>query len=154
MMMKGLIALLAVVALCSTALALYTVSDKGEWPESWPKELEPLRKQSRTLVGPMVENRHYAIRFYKREEFESAWPHILKVKNSGAPIRLLRGENFFLGGDSKAGVVLHCPPAGGADNKATSVDLVVDGEIIDLTRIRLPPNTPIIDERFKDGKEK
>src|SRR5215813_10523405 len=99
------IGLLVAMAFCAVApaYALYTVSDKGEWPESWPKELEPLRKQSRTLVGPMVENRHYAIRFYKREEFESAWPHILKVKNSGAPIRLLRGENFFLGGDSKAG---------------------------------------------------
>jgi hypothetical protein len=29
--------------------------------------------------------------------------------------------------------------------------LIVDGEIVDLNRISLPPDTPIIDERFKDG---
>jgi hypothetical protein len=31
---------------------------------------------------------------------------------------------------------------------------VVDGEIVDLNRIPLPPDTPIIDERFKDGDKK
>ena len=72
------------------------MSEKGTWPKSWPKELEPLRKQSRTLVGPEALNRHYAIRFTKREELESAWPHILKVKSKGAPVILVRGPNFFL----------------------------------------------------------
>lgn len=28
------------------------------------------------------------------------------------------------------------------------------GEIVDLNRIPLPADTPIIDERFKDGKNK
>jgi len=32
--------------------------------------------------------------------------------------------------------------------------LVVDGEIVDLTRIPLPADTPIVDERFKDGASK
>src|SRR5205085_7630343 len=83
--MKRAIALLAAIAVCAVpAYALYEVSFKGEWPNTWPKELEPLRKQSRTLVGPEVENRHFAIPFAKREEFESAWPHILKVKSKGA----------------------------------------------------------------------
>ena len=31
------------------------------------------------------------------------------------------------------------------------IQLIVDGEIVDLNRIPLPPDTPIIDERFKDG---
>jgi hypothetical protein len=174
--MKKAIAFLAAVAfwaVCSTAYAVYSGVDRGTWPKSWPKELEPLRKQSRTLEGPMVANRHYAIRFTKREEFESAWPHILKVKTKGAPVFLVRGPNFFLRENSKAGVVVHCPPLGQADNPATPeapipgvtearmrwmnttfIELVVDGEIVDLNRIPLPADTPIIDERFKDGKNK
>ena len=36
----------------------------------------------------------------------------------------------------------------------TYIELVVDGEIVDLNRIPLPPDTPIIDERFKDAKNK
>jgi hypothetical protein len=173
--MKQPIAFLAVaagLAMCSTASALYSVAFTGTWPKSWPAELESLRNQSRTLVGPEVENQHYAIPFSKREEFEAAWPHLLKVKSKGAPIILVRGPNFFLG-DGKAGVVVHCPPAGQAKNPATPeapipgetdvrsrwmyttyIELVVDGEIVDLNRIQLPPDTPIIDERFPEGKKK
>jgi hypothetical protein len=130
----------------------YSVSDQGTWPKSWPKELEPLRKQARTLVGPKVEYRNYAIPFTKREEFESAWPHLLKVKSNGAAVHLVRGPNFFLGEQNKAGVVVHSPPLGRED--PTYVILVVDGEIVDLNRIPLPADTPIIDERFKDEQNK
>jgi hypothetical protein len=146
-------AVLAAVVLCvvGPAYALYTVNDRGEWPPSWPRELEPLRKQSRTFVGPQVLNRHYAIPFTKREEFESAWPHILKVKGKGVPVRLVRGPNFFLGENGNAGVVIHCPPLGQSDEPAT-IELVADGEIVDLNRIPLPADTPIVDERFKDRK--
>ena len=34
----------------------------------------------------------------------------------------------------------------------TYIELVVDGEIVDLNRIPLPADTPIVDERFKDEK--
>ena len=154
--MKRTIAFVAAIILCAagSAYALYVVSDKGDWPTTWPRELEPLRKQARTLVGPEVESRHYAIPFAKREEFESAWPQLLKVKSKGAPIILVHAPNFFLG-DGKAGVVVHAPPAGQEDNpatrEATCIELVVDGAIVDLNRIPLPPDTPIIDHRFKDG---
>jgi hypothetical protein len=70
------------------------------------------------------------------------------VKSKGAPVRLVRGPNFFLGEDRKAGVVIHCPPLGQSDDPAT-IELVVDGDIVDLNRIPLPADTPIIDERFK-----
>jgi hypothetical protein len=69
---------------------------------------------------------------------------------------------------STAGVVVHCPPLDQADapapqeapipggtaervrgSKAISLELVVDGEIVDLNRISLPADTPIIDDRFK-----
>jgi hypothetical protein len=32
--------------------------------------------------------------------------------------------------------------------------LIVDAEIVDLNRIPLPPDTPIIEERFKDEQSK
>ncbi|MBL6707100.1 MAG: hypothetical protein ISQ06_13380 [Planctomycetaceae bacterium] len=108
------------------------------------------------------------MRFKTREEFEAAWPHILKVKSQGAPIFLKQGPNFFLDKDH-AGVVVHCPPKGQWDDPKTPespiegyptrsrsrwqwtnyIELVVDGEIVDLNRIPLPADTPIIDERFK-----
>ncbi|HEX4588757.1 MAG TPA: hypothetical protein VH120_02430 [Gemmataceae bacterium] len=157
----------------SAAYALYSVSYTGDWPKTWPAELEPLRKQARTLVGPLVECRHYAIPFANREEFEAAWPHLLKVKTKGAPIFLVRGPSFYLGDKATAGVVVHSPPEGQAKNPATPegpipgvehprtrwmnttfIELVVDGQIVDLNRLPLPPDTPIIDERFKTEPSK
>ena len=35
--------------------------------------------------------------------------------------------------------------------KTIYIELIVDGEIIDLHRIPLPADPPIIDERFKDA---
>lgn len=161
---SALLALVALGAVCSTVYADYSVSDKGTWPESWPKELELLRKQARTFEGPLVPLLHYAIPFTKREDFESAWPHLLKVKSQGAPIILRRGPNFWLGTGMNAGVCVHSPPAdekapiadaknvGKNWEKTTYIELVVDGEIVDLNRLPLPPDTPIIDERFKEQK--
>jgi hypothetical protein len=83
---------------------------------------------------------------------------------------LVRGPNFFLGDNKKAGVVVHCPPLGQAANPVTPegpipdstnarerwmytnyIELIVDGDVVDLNRIALPEDTPIIDERFKDS---
>ena len=158
---------------CSAVYALYGVTDKGTWPQSWPKELEPLRKQSRTLVGPTVDQSHYLIPFSKRDEFEAAWPHFLKVKSKGAPIFLVRGPRTDFFAVKPAGVVIRSPPPGQNNNPATPeapipgvveprmrwmnttyIELAVDGDIVDLNRIPLPPDTPIIDERFGDGEKK
>ncbi len=35
--------------------------------------------------------------------------------------------------------------------RTIDIELIVDGEIVDLNRIPLPADTPIIDERFKDS---
>jgi len=152
--MKRTIAVVAAIAFCAVCAvhAEYAVTPEGTWPKSWPKELEPLRKQSRTLVGPVVEYRHYAIPFTNREEFESAWPHLLKVNSKGAALRLVRAPNFFLGEHAKAGVVVHCPLLG--QEGTTYLELVVDCDIVDLNRIPLPADTPIVDERFRDGQNK
>jgi hypothetical protein len=139
----------------------YSVEDRGVWPESWPKELESLRKTARTFEGPLQPLLHYGIKFTTREEFEAAWPHLLKVKSKGAPIVLRRGPNFWLGGASH-GVCVHTPPAdtkplSGPDVNSSRwemsnyIELIVDGTIVDLNRIFLPTDTPISDERFKEG---
>ncbi len=136
---------------------------KGTWPKTWPSELEPLRELSQTFEGGEILLQHFAIPFDKREDFESAWPHLLSVKTPGAPILLrAKSENWLSG--KAAGVCMHAPPRSQKarspkpedDNdefKWTSVyiELVVDGEVIDLNRIPLPQDTPIIDERFKSG---
>jgi len=166
--MKRTTALLAAILFCvaGPVYALYTFSDRGEWPKSWPEELEGLRKQSRTLAGPMEMLLHYGIPFTEREAFEEAWPYLLTVKTHRAPIVLRRGPSFWLGqGEGDAGVCIHAPPegeapvadakeAGGQWERTVYIELIVDGEIVDLNRIPLPPDTPIIDERFKDGQSK
>jgi hypothetical protein len=145
----------------SSAYADYVVTDNGTWPKSWPVELEPLRKSARTLEGPLQLLLHHAIPFTKRDEFESAWPHLLKVKSKGAPIVLVRGPSFWLGEGKDAGVCVHTPPEGQAPivdgkdakgnwEKTIYIELIVDGQIIDLNRIPLPADTPIIDQRFKE----
>ena len=149
-------------SLVSSVHADYSVTDHGTWPKSWPKELEPLRKQARTFEGPRQPYQNYAVAFTTRDEFESAWPQLLKVKTTGAPIVLKRGPSFWLGDKSTAGVCIHTPPAGEApipDGKAVNgnweqtiyIELIVDGNIVDLNRIPLPADTPIIDERFKEA---
>jgi hypothetical protein len=166
----ALLAAIAVFAAGSAVYADYSVAKKGEWPASWPKELQHLRKQSRTLEGPLVPLLHYEIPFTKREEFESAWPHLLKVKSRGAPVILMRGPDTWLGNKIAAGVRIHCPPAqtdkranpeqpltgqGGVRQRwmwTNYIELIVDGDIVDLNRIPLPADTPIVDERFKGGE--
>ena len=154
------LAALALGAACAVASADYSVKNHGSWPADWPQELEPLRKQALTLEGPLVPNLHYAIPFSSQEEFEAAWPHLLKVKTPGAPIVLRRGPSFWLSKDAAAGAVIHTPPEGAAApadaksvgnrmEKTIYIELVVDGQIVDLNRIALPPDTPIVDQRFE-----
>lgn len=164
------VATVVVLATYRAAHALYEVIDEGVWPKTWPAELEPLRKTSRTLEGPMIAHRHYEIPFTKREDFEAAWPHLLKVKSKSSPVILVRkpGVNVY---DLKAGVIVHARPEG-QDRKAhpeaplpgqrdprstwmwtTYIELVADGQVVDLNRIPLPSDTPIVDERFRDLEE-
>ena len=164
---------LCVLCFASPAFALFVVTKKGLWPKNWPDQLETLREKSVTYEGPKRPFRCYAIPLNTREEFESIWPHIVKVKSPGAPIVLRRGPSYWFGGENgrwfdgekKTGVCIHTPPEG--DTPTTGyqirresleqtiyIELIVDGEIIDLNRIQLPPDTPIIDERFKEPESK
>ena len=160
---------LAISAACS-AFALDVITDRGTWPKSWPSELEPLRPQARTVRGGAADTTFYDIPFTKREELESAWPHILAVKTKGAPIILVRGPVTTPGGKViRAGVRIHCPPGqvgepvrpagpipGQSDARhswlgTNYIELFVDGDVVDLNRIPIPEDTPMIDERFMGG---
>jgi len=203
----------------------------GTWPDTWPEQLEPYRKQAWTLeithVMPLVPRNPrphglhetvYKISFDTPEDFEEAWPAILQVKDKGAPL-ILESSPFYyprLGRGIETGVLILCPiggklvtgdgtikftdrwgtierafnglledlpeyvvaddgkwvPFDGSEGEdfifrerdrsfidralrrgsifqaRTDIVLITDGKIVDLNRIRLPANTPIIDNRF------
>ena len=158
-------------AFCSAYAMDATITERGTWPKSWPPELEPLRGRARSVRGGAADKTIYELPFTKREEFESAWPHILAVKTEGAPVILVRGPDMYPGSKIKnAGVRIHCPPGqvgepvpparsipGQSDPRVSwlrtnYIELFVDGDVVDLNRIPLPADTPIIDERFKGGR--
>ena len=167
------VALLTLIVFCAVgpAYALYKVFNEGTWPKSWPKELEPLRKQARTYEGPVKLFRRYLIPFTKQGEFEAAWPYLLKVKTKGAPVFLVPGPRTDFFAINPAGVLVHAPPvdidrlaqperpldgdmdAGTKWANTTYIELAVDGKIVDLNRIQLPSDCQIIDERFKAAKK-
>jgi hypothetical protein len=164
--MRSLLTILLTIAVFGAiSWADYAVSDRGEWPNTWPKELDSVRDQACTLVGPKQLFRLYEIPFAKREEFEAAWPHLLKVKAPGAPVILTHPPIKAHIKNFTAGVFIHSPPEGTADQPprdttvvrdrwlySTYIELVVDGQIVDLNRIQLPKDTPIVDERFDAQK--
>ena len=220
MRQKSVLALAVVTAslVASVCFAMYSVADRGMWPDSWPKPLDRLRAQARTLDhGDFTV---YEIPFTTRAEFESAWPHILTVKSAQAPLVLLSSPDKWLGDSIAAGVRIRCPPTGqlvnfqganyppgsesaipdgkflrvgppwpddikspsgalpeyviidngkwrafdqkdfGGPNERTirrarvEIELIVDGDVVNLNRIPLPADTPLIDKRFRgaDGK--
>lgn len=153
---------------------LDAVGPGGKWPESWPKELEPFRAQSSTRLSGIAQSLTYEIPFNNRADFEAAWPHLLKIKTQGAPVCLVKHSTPGLRGEIRAGVYVRCPPSERGElnmkrvveavpkgtkwepyrGRMISLELVVDGEIVDLNRIELPAETPIIDARFMEQKEK
>jgi hypothetical protein len=202
------------VFLCPTlCLALVIINVRGLWPESWPKELEPYRKQAKTYeIGTGTQENAYEINFKDREEFEEVWPTVLKLKSKGAPLILRSIEPFKSGslfnneqpviriygpvhpayGYSRPGgkmlrpgppwpesiksprgelpeyvtisedgnswvAVQEIPPIekvkGFLYRARIEIELVVDGNIIDLNRIHLPADTPIIDKRTLSDKQ-
>ncbi len=163
-----------------TAGSVYALSfggPGGAWPKTWPKELEPLRKQASTWYhGQKNETGQqytcYNIPFANRKEFESAWPHILTLTNKGVPVTLFRGpmtpqkkssgrqlpqapqRYIRIGSPTTGGVTIVAlvemtspPPRPAASVVIIGIELVVDGDVVDLNRISLPADTPIIDKR-------
>lgn len=146
------IILATAIVLCAVGSA-YAISfggPGGKWPSTWPKELEPFRKQAWTWehgFGGMS----YDIPFASRKDFEAAWPHILKLKSKGASVTLRRGPHLRVDDDKQSAGVCVRPLHNGTAT-VTHLMLVVDGAIVDLNRIPLPPDTPVMDLRFEDKK--
>ncbi|MBM80463.1 MAG: hypothetical protein CMJ78_07710 [Planctomycetaceae bacterium] len=172
--MKRATILVPMIVLCmmGTVYALSIGGPGGAWPKDSPKQLEALRKRAWTwLHGRYVRDRgqfvSYEIPFKDRDEFEAAWPHILKFfKAKGTKVTLVRGNHIRVSlptsGSKSAGVrIMGLVPVdalvarskidGPASHQkitVTDIQLVVDGKIVDLNRIRLPANTTIEDRRF------
>jgi hypothetical protein len=170
--MAGLLVTLMVAAVAARLCADVSIEDRGSWPDTWPKELEPLRANSRTIEGPLGGFLHYEIPFAERDAFESAWTHLLKVKSPQTPLVLMRGPytgtGAKKGSSMKAGVLINSYPSTRTAADAATPDapakdtapestitttlvLVVDGDVVDLNRIPLPRSTHIQDERFKNS---
>ncbi len=191
--------MLAISMACGVCYALIEIAERGTWPDSWPKELEPYRDQARTLgVATGIQETVYEIPFDSREEFEKAWPHILKLKSKGSRLILEKSPSRFCGLAMATGVRILWPSAGfselpdgtrlqaappwpdsikfasgelpeyvmheggqwvpftsGRERKGflhrarVDIMLVTDGQVVDLNRIELPGETPILDRRFK-----
>ena len=73
---------------------LHADSIGNEWRGDRMRRGDPQEIHIRPAV---VLQLRYLIPFIKREDFESAWPHLLKVKSKGAPLILMRGgkTDFF-----------------------------------------------------------
>jgi hypothetical protein len=214
---------LLVVCFCwhTTVLARGVGSPFGDWPENWPKELEPFRERAESVIYgivPGVVTQYYIIEFQTRDEFERVWPVVLRLKSKGAPLMLKTPDEPKTDPDDsrivhdKPTLMIVCPPPDddtryelmpdgtytliapwtkdfelpdGAlpkhvvkrkkDGKWIAWDgrhsyddyeaparilqarvelrLYVDGEVVNLNRIRLPEDTPIIDARTIESTE-
>ena len=102
---------LSVFTVCAVCVSMVMMDGKGTWPDSWPEELEPYREQASTVS--FRSGVIYEIPFKKREEFEKAWPHILKLKSAGAPLILEKSPSEYMSGLGRskmsAGVRILCP---------------------------------------------
>lgn len=216
-------ALLLILFTALDVSALVIPSNEGKWPAHWPKELESLRKQSKTLdVATGIQEHIYTIPFETREEFEKLWPALMKVRTPSSPVvlskvgqtdkgwgdflpnakpcvRIKGPSGGYIGSSAKIGeqinlkeldagtMIFACAPwpkdllgpngelpeyvtdVSTSDGKLSwksldsvpgsdqgfrhrariDMELILDGQVIDLNRIRLPEDAKIIDRRFE-----
>jgi hypothetical protein len=215
-MKLGLLTCLAFMVSSSAAFAITMVSIEGTWPQSWPKELEPLRKDARTYVvaNGLVENIH-EIHFKDRDVFERAWLILVALKSKGGTLTLCKVEGTrpkqeILFSNDVPSIRIYSPPSGligkpvigppwpptallpngelseyvtnreingektwipatiekphnieigkgplsSLFRARVDIELIIDGKIIDLNRIRIPSDTPIIDKRWPAEESK
>lgn len=196
-----LIGLVTVFLMASISFASVILWRKGKWPGPWPKPLDPYRYQTVVIdVGQDIHETVFEISFEKREQFEKAWPEILKLKSKGAPLILEKSPSEYKVSGTKAetgvrilwpstqsvkmddGTELRASPMEFASLKTPNgelpeyvvakdgkwipydgreqqgfrhrarvdIVLITDANIVDLNRIPLPAETPIIDKRFPE----
>jgi len=73
--------------------ALVFSRDEGTWPKTWPAELEPLRKSSRSIgIATGLQQNIYEIPIPDQVTFDKVWPAVLKIRTPGSPLTLYRTE--------------------------------------------------------------
>jgi hypothetical protein len=81
--------LVSSILLTPLCFGLVQLERQGAWPVDWPKELEPYRKQAKTIiVATGSQEDVFEISFRNREQFEKIWPVIQTLKSEGAPLAL------------------------------------------------------------------
>jgi hypothetical protein len=196
-------AFLVLVILSPATFAVTRIEETGRWPQSWPKELEPLRQNARTIcTATMIHEDIYEIHFKDRDTFERSWPILLGLKSKKGQLTFLKvasspPDQVVIFSNEVPAVRIYDSPAGSisggsavgppwpssaflpdgllpeyvkageVQGKRTwipatrgegfkgfmfrarvDVELIIDGKIIDLNRIRIPSDTPIIDRRW------
>ena len=87
----------------------------GRWPEWWPEEIGRYKEQAITHgVAHGIQEDVYEFQFKTREDFEEAWPYILRLKSEGAPLILESSPSVCRtsGSTAERGVRVLAPPYG------------------------------------------
>ena len=142
---RGITLIACMLSIHSTVFGLQLIAHEATWPKEWPEELEEFRSLGWTASGPHGNTQQHYIRFESREQFERAWPALLRAKprNENDSIRLVWN---IQNAPVEAHVCISEHPF--ETDGIPALVLAVDGEIVDLNRIPLPGGVTIIDERF------
>lgn len=75
------------------------------------------------------------------------WPDYIRLSSGGLPEYVVNenGRWVAFDGTNRKGFI---------HRARVDIVLITDGKIVDLNRIQLPPNTPIVDNRFKERHNK
>jgi hypothetical protein len=145
-----------------------TFKDRAEFEKAWPVIISlktpgaPVRLYKvghlpNYGLGQMESNAIPVVRIYGPSESEAVGPKGQKLKASAPWPKELYGAKGelpeFVGADftqeKPRWIPVDDKDETGFHNRARiDIDLVVDGQIVDLNRIKLPENTPIEDKRF------
>ncbi len=197
--LRVLLALLLLLAFAVTSSAIVVITNHGDWPESWPAALDPLRTAARTIeVGTGIQEVIYEIPFKERAVFERSWPLLAGLGSKGGTLTLYpadgsepeRYRTILI--KDRAAVRVFWPVNGGSDSlkcgppwpesilskdgvlpeyvmshgsgseltwisagmgagfrfrARVDLELVVDGSIVELSRIQIPDSLRLIDRR-------
>ena len=78
------------------------------------------------------------------------WPDDISSDSGGLPEYVVIENGKWRASASAEFKALEAPKVLSIRRARTQIELIVDGDIVDLNRIRLPADTPIIDKRFPE----
>jgi len=145
-----------------------TFADRGEFEKAWPSLIAlktpgaPLRLYRVGALpagglGQLESNAAPTVRIYAPPPCETVGPNGQKLRPSPPWPKELIGPNGelpeFVRDEVRDGKLTWVAATPGTDDgfhyrARIDIDLVIDGQVIDLNRIALPHDTPIVDRRF------